>query len=236
MTLFISAVLAAAAFQSFCKLALLPRRWEFLTALLLIPLPFFFEERIARTSLAALTESLSSAAALENWCALVVIQELFTLMAGFSLLSEYESAERVKPWKYAVFIPSALLPAGALYLQMRLFNEFPNFEFRTITWSLATALPLGGIAVSELTRLLRRDREARILSVLHVEWILILGAVFLPVAANARLIPPAGEENNFESLYVFGVLAIPVILSTIFFTIYLNYKRKKSHVNRHSNS
>ena len=45
MTLFISAVLIAAAFQSFCKLALLPRRWEFLTALLLMPLPFFFEGR-----------------------------------------------------------------------------------------------------------------------------------------------------------------------------------------------
>ena len=44
MTLFISAVLIAAAFQSFCKLALLPRRWELLTALPLMPLPFFFEE------------------------------------------------------------------------------------------------------------------------------------------------------------------------------------------------
>ena len=34
MTLFLSAVLAAAAFQSFCKLALLPRRWELLAAAL----------------------------------------------------------------------------------------------------------------------------------------------------------------------------------------------------------
>ena len=155
MTLFISAVLIAAAFQSFCKLALLPRRWEFLTALLLMPLPFFFEGRIARTSLVGIDTALSGAETLESWCALVVIQELFSLMAGFSLLAEHESGERVKRWKYAVFLPSALLPAGVFYLQMLLFNEFPNFEFRTITVWLAVLLPAAGIAVSELTRLLR---------------------------------------------------------------------------------
>ena len=157
-------------------------------------------------------------------------------MAGFSLLAEHESGERVKRWKYAVFLPSALLPAGVFYLQMRLFNEFPNFEFRTITVWLAVLLPAAGIAVSELTRLLRRDREARILSVLHVEWVLILGAIFLPVAANARLIPAAGDENHFDSLCVFGLLAVPVFLSMIFFTVYLTYKRKKCHVHRHPNS
>jgi len=42
MTMFITAVLAAAGFQSFCKLALLPRRWEFLAAAPLVPPPFFF--------------------------------------------------------------------------------------------------------------------------------------------------------------------------------------------------
>ena len=62
MTLFLSAVLAAAAFQSFCKLALLPRRWELLAAALLLPLPFLFEQRLAQTSLAAVTASLSGAA------------------------------------------------------------------------------------------------------------------------------------------------------------------------------
>lgn len=124
MTLFISAVLIAAAFQSFCKLALLPRRWELLTALPLMPLPFFFEGRIARTSLVGIDTALSGAETLESWCALVVIQELFSLMAGFSLLAEHESGERVKRWKYAVFLPSALLPAGVFYLQMRLSTNF----------------------------------------------------------------------------------------------------------------
>ena len=236
MTLFLTAVLAAAAFQSFCKLALLPRRWEFLTAVLLLPLPFLFEDRIAQTSLAAVTASLSGAAALENWCALVVIQELFSLIAGFSLLAAYESRERIKLWKFAAFVPSALLPAGALYLQMRLFNEFPGVEFRHITWILAFALPGAGIALAELVRLLRRDRESRILFAMHAEWVLLLGAVFLPVAANARLIPAAGEEHYLEPLAVFGVLAIPVLLSMIVFTICFNYKRKKCHVHRHTNS
>ena len=146
MTLFISAVLIAAAFQSFCKLALLPRRWELLTALPLMPLPFFFEGRIARTSLVGIDTALSGAETLESWCALVVIQELFSLMAGFSLLAEHESGERVKRWKYVVFLPSALLPAGVFYLQMRLLNEFPNFEFRTITVWLAVLLPAAAAA------------------------------------------------------------------------------------------
>ncbi len=236
MTLFLPAVLIAAAFQSFSRLALLPRRWEFLTAALLAPLPFLFEERIARTSLTAVTASLSGAETLENWCALVVIQELFSLIAGFSLLAAYESGERLKRWKFAAFLPSALLPAGALYLQMRLFNAYPEVEFRHITRTLAAALPAAGIAVAELVRLLRRDRESRILFVLHGEWILLLDAVFLPVAATARLIPAAGEENWLEPLALFGLLAIPVLLSMIVFTVCFNYKRKKYHVDRHTNS
>lgn len=236
MMLFLSAVLVAAAFLSFSKLALLPRRWEFLTAALLVPLPFLFEERVARTSLAAVTASLSGAEALENWCALVVIQELFSLIAGFSLLAAYESGERIKIWKFAAFLPSALLPMGAVYLQMRLFNAYPGVEFRPITWALAAALPAAGIAASELVRLLRRERESRILFVLHGEWILLLGAVFLPVAATARLIPATGGENLLEPLALFGLLAIPVLLSMIVFTICFNYKRKKCHVHRHTNS
>lgn len=237
MTTFIAAVLAAAGFQSFCKLALLPRRWEWLVAALLVPLPFFFEGRIARTSLVALEASLSGAEALENWCALVVIQELFTLTAGFSLLAEFESGGKVRPWKYAVFLPSALLPAGAFYLQTRLFNALPGFEFRTITCWLAAGLPVAGIAAAELVRLLRRDRESRILAVLHIEWVLILGAVFLPVAAAAELIP--GGDSGFaetESLLVLGALAAPVILSAFGFYLWFHYKRKKCHVYRHPNS
>ena len=85
-------------------------------------------------------------------------------------------------------------------------------------------------------RLLRRERESRILFTLHAEWILLLGAVFLPVAATARLIPAANEENGLETLAVFGLLAVPILLSMIVFTICFNYKRKKYHVHRHPNS
>lgn len=201
-----------------------------------MPLPFFFEGRIARTSLVGIDTALSGAETLESWCALVVHPG--AVFADGRILASRGTRirRRVKRWKYAVFLPSALLPAGVFYLQMRLFNEFPNFEFRTITVWLAVLLPAAGIAVSELARLLRRDRETRILSVLHVEWVLILGAIFLPVAANARLIPAAGDENHFDSLCVFGLLAVPVFLSMIFFTVYLTYQRKKCHVHRHPNS
>ena len=236
MALFITAVLTAAGFQSFARLALLPRRWEFPAAAALIPLPFFFEERIARTSLAALDGSLSGAGTLGNWCALVVIQELFALTAGFSLLADFESGTKGKRWKYAVFLPSALLPAGALYLQTRLFNALPGFEFRTITLWLAAGLPAAGIAVTESVRLLRRDRETRILAVLHIEWALILGAVFLPVAATARLTAENGSWSVIKSLSALGILAIPVLLSATGFHLYFIYQGKKRHVNRHTNS
>lgn len=260
MTLFIAAVLVAAGFQSFCKLALLPRRWEFLVAALLIPLPFVFEGEIARTSLAALNASLTGADTLKNWCALIVIQELFTLVAGFSLLSDVESdgenrmekwpiplqripffrlaCKLTAPWKYLVFLPSVLLPAGVFYLQTRLFNALPDFEFRTITLWLAAGLPLTGILFTELVRLLRRDRETRILTVLHVEWVLILCAIFLPVAAAAQL-TPGGDDTATEtaSLLALGVLAAPVLLSAIIFYLYHKFKRKKCHhVKRYPNS
>ena len=83
MIVFITAVLIIASVQSFSKLSLLNRKWEFLLAVLLIPLPFLFEAGAARTSMQSLNAELSSSATLENWCALVVIQELFTLAAGF---------------------------------------------------------------------------------------------------------------------------------------------------------
>ncbi len=251
MILFIAAVLIAAGFQSFCRLALLPRRWGFLVAALLIPLPFVFEDSIAHISLVALERALFSVEALENWCALVIIQELFTLTVGFTLLDEIESGgesrigrnlqflrripffERlgkiVRPWKYTVFLPSALLPAGVFYLQTQLFNTFPNYEFRTITIWLAVGLPIIGIVSMELIRLFRRGREARILMVLHVEWVLILCAVFLPVAVNAQLIP-GGDETGWESLLALGCLVVPVILSAIVYYLYVKcfkFKRKK---------
>ena len=93
MIVFITTVLLLAALQSFSKFSLLPRRWEILQAFCLAGLPFLFEERIAGTSMQLLNASLFNAAILENWCALVVIQELFTLTAGFSMLDDMSRSD-----------------------------------------------------------------------------------------------------------------------------------------------
>ena len=238
MVVFITTVLLMAAFQSFSKLALLKRRWEFLLALLLFPLPFVFENAIARTSMQTLNASFSNAATLENWCALVVIQELFTLAAGFSLLDDMSRSDLPKRGlrcylrylKYLVFLPSVLLPAGVLYLQMYLYNLLPGLSFRTLSWMLACGLPLAMILVPEAIRLLRRDRDERILLVLHAEYFLVLPAVFLPVAANARLIPGGNGGFPLDSLLVLAVLTFLVILSGLgcyIFEIYKRNRRKK---------
>ena len=230
MTVFITFVLAMAAFQSFSKLSLLPRKWELPLAAGLFALPFLFESRIARTSMLTLNSDLSSASVLENWCALVVIQELFTLTVGFSLLDDLAGNGKPKPagfWKYLVFLPSVLLPAGVLYLQMYLFNILPGVKFRTLTWLLAAGLLLAVFLIPEMIRLLRRDPEERILTVLHAEYFLVLPAIFLPVAANARLMP--GDDDCFplDSLLLLSVLAGFVFLSGIGCQIFETYKRNR---------
>lgn len=251
MVIFISAVLVMAAMQSFCRMALLARRWEYLTALLLVPFPFFFEEKIARTSMLALNRELSGASTLENWCALLVIQELFSLLLGFSLLEERgrvkeEISHGDNPFfralrKYRnalVFFPSLLLPAGVLYLQMDLFNRFPGVSFRALTWSLALVLPPAAVLFTEMIRFLRKNYEDRILTVLHGEFFLLIAAVFLPVAANAHLIP--GEDPfPMDGLVISGILAALVLLCTLgfqFHHLYSMHHRRKKHVDSHSNS
>lgn len=235
MIVFITAVLIMASVQSFSKLSLLNRRWELLPAVLLFPLPFLFESAVAKTSMQSLNTELSNAATLENWCALVVIQELFTLAAGFSLLDDTRRSDLPKRGfrlylrylKYLVFLPSVLLPAGVLYLQMYLFNALPGMKFRTLTWLLAAGIPLLAVLIPELLRLLKRDPESRILLVLHAEYFLVLPAIFLPVAANAHLAP--GGDNSFpaDSLLVLAALAVFTSISGIGCKIYEIYKRNR---------
>ena len=233
MTVFITFVLAMAAFQSFSKLALLPRKWELPLAAGLFALPFLFESRIARTSMLTLNSDLSSASVLENWCALVVIQELFTLTVGFSLLGDQSGNGKPKPagyWKYLVFLPSVLLPAGVLYLQMYLFNILPGVKFRTLTWLLAAGLLLAVFLIPEMIRLLRHDPEERILTVLHAEYLLVLPAIFLPVAANARLVSRESGVALTDSLLLLAGLTGIVMFSGLgckFYEIYKRNQRKK---------
>jgi hypothetical protein len=230
MIVFITAVLVAAAIQSFCKLALLPRKWELVGAVLLMPLPLLFGSRISQASMSTFNTTISSAATLENWCALVVIQELFTLVAGFSLLTDFESETKVATWKYLVFLPSLLLPAGALYLQMFLFNALPDLSFTAITGWLTAGLPLALVLTAELMRLFKHDREERILAVLHLEYFLVFAAIFLPVAAAARLAETAPGPFPVAALLTFAGFAAVVGASAFGFRIHMRYKRKKKNV------
>ena len=235
MIVFITTVLLLAALQSFGKFSLLPRRWEILQALCLAGLPFLFDERIAGTSMQALNAALFNAEILENWCALVVIQELFTLAAGFSLLDDLSRSDLprrgprhyLRYLKYLVFLPSLLLPAGVLYLQMYLFNVLPDIQFRTLTWLLAGGIPVLSVLIPELLRLLRTDLEERILLVLHAEYFLVLPAIFLPVAANAHLAPGGDDSFPVNSLLVLAGLAVFTGISGIGCKIFEIYKRNR---------
>ena len=111
MIVFICSVLLLACWQSFCKWALLPWKFIFGGAVLLSALPFCFEEKIASVSMKNLRMILTDPAVLENFCAVVVIQELFTLLVGFSLLQDRAGEVNVyrpyrnfpgwlKKWKY----------------------------------------------------------------------------------------------------------------------------------------
>ena len=88
MAVFIITILVLACWQSFCKLSLLSWRWIIVFAGLAGGLPFFFEERIANSSMLKLKLLLTDPAILNNWCAIIVIQELLTLLCGFSLIAE----------------------------------------------------------------------------------------------------------------------------------------------------
>ena len=240
MTLYIITVLALACYQSFSKLSLLPRWWIFGAAGLAGTLPFFFEERIARSSMLELNQVLSDPAVLNNWCALIVIQELMTLLAGFSLLGDQSAENRyagkkkwrayLRKWKYVLFVPSLLLPAGILYFQMYLYNHDPATDFRLLTWKTALCVCAVTLFVAFGLKLLHRKEEKRILTVLHAEYILLLPAIFLPVAAHAKWIP-ANEKFDFsQPLLLLLLFTVIIIIFTIFF-----YMKGKHHVNRNTN-
>ena len=234
-----------ACYQSFCKLSLLSWRWILLAALLCGCLPFWFEERIANSSMLELNQVLTDPGILNNWCAISVIQELITLIAGFSLLADRAedtlSAKNIirkylKKLKYVIFLPSVLLPAGILYFQMYLFNHYPQKDFRALT-NLTVLGVLAALTVVSLgTKLLYRKMEKRILTVLHAEYILLLPAIFLPVAAHAKLMPSDEVFDLRNPLLLISGFAAVIIMFTAIFYITKNRKKGKLHVNCNTNS
>ena len=233
MTLFIISVLLLAGVQSFCKLSLLPRKWSWGITAALFPLPFCFESAIAAGSMRQVTAILSSASTLENLCALVVIQELFSLTAGFSLLGDLSCGPRTTPprrkilrgVKFAVFLPSVLFPAGILYFPMYLFNRFPGLGFRTLSGATCLILASAVVLITEGLRIFRRSRDRRLLTVLHLEFFLVFPAVFLPVAASAELVGDGGFSLPADALWLMSGFAAAVLAATAGF--YISFKIKQ---------
>ena len=234
-----------ACYQSFCKLSLLSWRWILLVALLCGCLPFWFEERIANSSMLELNQVLTDPGILNNWCAIIVIQELITLIAGFSLLADRAedtlSAKNIiqkylKKLKYVIFLPSVLLPAGILYFQMYLFNHYLQKDFRALTYLTVLSVLVALTVVSLGTKLLYRKMEKRILTVLHAEYILLLPAIFLPVAAHAKLMPSDEVFDLRNPLLLIAGFAAVIIVFTAIFYITKNRKKGKLHVNCNTNS
>ena len=214
-------------------------------ALLCGCLPFWFEERIANSSMLELNQVLSDPGILNNWCAIIVIQELITLIAGFSLLADRAedtlSAKNIirkylKKLKYVIFLPSVLLPAGILYFQMYLFNHYLQKDFRALTYLTVLSVLVALTVVSLGTKLLYRKMEKRILTVLHAEYILLLPAIFLPVAAHAKLMPSDEVFDLRNPLLLISGFAAVIIIFTAIFYITKNRKKGKLHVNCNSNS
>ncbi len=244
MTIYIITVLLLACGQSFCKLSLLPRRWSFAAALICGMLPFAFENRIAHSSMQELHQVITSPAVLNNWCALIVIQEILSLAAGFSLLADRagdKTGERkifvkyLHKLKYAVFLPSILLPGGIFYCQMYLFNYFPQLDFKWLT--AITAFGTAGILLITVfgCRLLYPQLQRRILAVFHTEYLLLLPAVFLPVAAHAEFVPAKETLDIIQPVLLLLVTGTAVLISTIFFYTVSKKRKGKSNVYSHPN-
>ena len=192
-----------------------------------------------------LNQVLTDPGVLNNWCAIIVIQELITLIAGFSLLADRAedtlSAKNnirkyLKKLKYVIFLPSILLPAGILYFQMYLFNHYLQKDFRALTYLTVLSVLVALTVVSLGTKLLYRKMEKRILTVLHAEYILLLPAIFLPVAAHAKLMPSDEVFDLRDPLLLISGFAAVIIIVTAIFYITKNRKKGKLHVNCNTNS
>ena len=233
MALFISAVLLAAAVQNCGKLTLLNRKVQYLLVLLAAVLPVILKSQAENTSLLEFRKLMGNAATLNELCAMVIIQEFVNIILGFSLLQE-DKTKRSGKWfsqfagkiKYLAFLPSILFFYGAWYLQMYLFNRFTGYSFENLTWLMMLTLPTGALIIMESMRLLYRDHTRRILAVMHLEYILIITAIFLPVAADAKLVH---RDANFDFrqsvilLLLFG--AVAAVFTIIF---YIKKSKKRS--------
>ena len=87
----------------------------------------------------------------------------------------------------------------------------------------------------ELLRLIFRDRFGRVRAVMNFEWILLLLAIFLPVAASGRLAQDAPSSVVPFDCVVIGVLVLIVGIVMAIFTVIGKYKERKFYEHHHRN-
>ena len=119
---------------------------------------------------------------------------------------------------------------------MYLFNHYLQKDFRALTYLTVLSVLAALTVVSLGTKLLYRKMEKRILTVLHAEYILLLPAIFLPVAAHAKLMPSDEVFDLRNPLLLISGFAAVIIIFTAIFYITKNRKKGKLHVNCNTNS
>ncbi|MBP1583509.1 MAG: hypothetical protein J6866_06100 [Victivallales bacterium] len=212
MEYFIVIILAAASFQSIARLAAIPRVWEFLAALLLVPVCLAGQDRLAGSNLETAMQTLAGPQALGNWCTLVVVQELVVCVAWSKRLAAQADERRIPPWTWFAFVPSLLLPVAATALRLYLFQNMVDYGFRQISAALAVCFPLLCVGLAEGFRLMGVGRCTGIL--LRLELVFLLLGIFLPVAVHATLEEPAIHPVDWEQTsVVLATLGACILLS-----------------------
>lgn len=232
MELLVIAVLAGAALQSILKLALLPLRWRILLCAAAVLPALVWHDRLAAFNYQRMLQQLGSSELLATLCLGVVLQELLTLVVGWKLLDEKQK----KSWRSVVLLPSILLIPGSFYLEIFCFNYLVGWNFGLTAALLAAACAAVLLGGSVLARKLLPRRDDRIGALLGAEYLLLLGAVFLPVALECRIGEDPGPGVGWLHLAVFGGLFAGALLFFLLFHAIEIFKERKYHALHHSNS
>lgn len=227
MVLFVLLILIAAVAQSVVKLSLLHRFFRIAIPLLLLPLPFILQEPLRHCNLQLFERLLQSGENLRNLCVILVVQEIYSLLAGGALLANLENRRKIRIYQYLALAPSLLVPAGMVLLQMTLFNRFLEADFQR----LSSLVAFGSFAVlaggSELFARYCPDEIKRRTAALNGSWLLLILAVFLPVAIDGQLTETTFEVMAAGDLLPIAALAAIVLASTLIHLAIRKWKDKK---------
>ncbi len=236
MQIFVILVLGGAALLSAFKLALLPRLWRIgAVAVVLLPV-LLFQRDVANVNFGRVVERMANTASLESICLLVVVQELVMLVIGWRLLDVRRVRRSRMRWRLVSLLPSLLLPGGALYLELFVFNAFPSHDFTVLALCVYFTLSIVLLLIAELARLLAAGRDSLVAAVVGIDYFLLLATVFLPVAVSSELSrSPDVDTIGGAALLTLGVLAG---ITLVFFLLHWTIQKIEEHIYalHHSNS